>query len=124
MNRQKINDDVLLTIEEAGARAEVMIPAIDLNDIRIERDEYMANTASDIYDRVVYMVRSSELVHESDPQVQVCIHLGHASMCTGFWLDTRRQRQDRLKQIVPEMFERVVQMKKNMDETIRQGNNK
>lgn len=121
MNRTKINDDVLLTIEEAGALAEVVIPALDLNDIRTERDEYMARTASDVYDRVVYMVRSSELTHEDDPQVQVCIHLGIASMCTSFWMDKRRERQDRLKQLVPEMFEQVIRLKQNLDDSIAQG---
>lgn len=121
MDRKKLNDDVLLTIEEAGALAEVMIPALELNDIRIERDEYMANTASDLYDRVVYMVRSNELAHETDPQVQICIHIGIASMCTSFWMDKRRERQDRLKQLVPEMFDRVLSMKQDLDEAVARG---
>ena len=64
---QKIEHDVTVTIEENGALAEVLIPAFELNDIRRERKEYLAQTASDLYDRVVYMVRSQKL--EYDPEL-------------------------------------------------------
>ena len=61
---QKIEQDITVVIEEFGAIAEVLIPAFEMNDLRREQDEYLAQTASDLYDRVVYMVRTNRLQYD------------------------------------------------------------
>jgi hypothetical protein len=124
---QKIEHDVYVTIEECGALAEVVIPPLELNDIRRERDEYLAQTASDLYDRVVYMVRSAQLEYdpvldeaEEGPLVTIEVRMGNIQMSSAFWLETRRERQDRLKEVINELFAMVLNMKKNLDDIIRE----
>lgn len=124
---QKIEDDVYVIINELGAQAEVVIPPLELNEIRRERDEYLAQTASDLYDRVVYMVRSEELEYdpeldenEEGPTVDILVRMGVFSMSTTFWRDTRRERQDRLKEVINELFNGVLNMKKNYDDIVRE----
>ena len=123
---QKIEQDVYVIINELGAQAEVVIPPLELNDIRRERDEYLAQTASDLYDRVVYMVRSQELEYDPEldenddgPTVDILVRMGIFSMSTSFWRDTRRERQDRLKEFINELFNGVLNMKKNYDDIVR-----
>lgn len=122
---QKIEKDVTVTIEENGALAEVRIPAFELNDIRRERKEYLAQTASDLYDRIVYMVRSQNLEYdpaldESDegPLVSLTVNMDVFSMSTAFWMEDRRERQNRCMSAVNECFEGVLRMKKNLDDVI------
>ena len=124
---QKIEQDVYVTIEECGAQAEVVIPPIDLNDLRRERDEYLAQTASDLYDRIVYMVRSEGLEYdpeldeaEEGPLVTIEVRMGNIQMSSAFWLETRRERQDKLKVAINELFAMVLNMKKNLDDIIRE----
>jgi hypothetical protein len=124
---QKIEHDVYVTIEECGALAEVVIPPLELNDIRRERDEYLAQTASDLYDRVVYMVRSAQLEYdpvldeaEEGPLVTIEVRMGNIQMSSAFWLETRRERQDKLEVAVNELFAMVLNMKKNLDDIIRE----
>jgi Asp-tRNA(Asn)/Glu-tRNA(Gln) amidotransferase A subunit family amidase len=124
---QKIEQDVYVTIEELSAQAEVVIPPLELNDIRRERDEYLAQTASDLYDRVVYMVRSEELEYDPEldeegdgPRLSLQVRMGNISTSTAFWRDTRRERQDRLKEVINEMFDAVLMMKKNVDDVTRE----
>jgi Asp-tRNA(Asn)/Glu-tRNA(Gln) amidotransferase A subunit family amidase len=124
---QKIEQDVYVMIEELGAQAEVVIPPLEFNDIRRERDEYLAQTASDLYDRVVYMVRSEELEYDPEldeegegPLVTLQVRMGNISTSTAFWRDTRRERQDRLKEVINEMFDAVLMMKKNLDDVTRE----
>lgn len=124
---QKIEHDIILTIDELGAQAEVIIPPIDLNDIRIERDEYLAQTAYDLYDRVVYMVRKENLEYdpeldenEEGPLVSITLKMNVFSVSTAFWRDTRRERQNRVKELAPELFESVLQMKRHLDDVIRE----
>lgn len=102
----RTKEDIRLEIEENGALAEVLIPAMELNDIRREPEEYLAQTASDLYDRVVYMVRANRLETE-DPELWIRLYRGPWSVEHGTWLDDRRARQNWLK-------ERIVQMYKNM----------
>jgi hypothetical protein len=104
---QRFEDDLTLVIEELDALAEVIIPAIDLNDIRRERDEYLAQTASDLYDRVVYMVRSAEMAEGDKPEVKISLQArgGYASRV--IWLPTRRERQEWLKKTIVELFDAV-----------------
>lgn len=122
---QKIENDVTVTIEENGALAEVHIPAFELNDIRRERKEYLAQTASDLYDRIVYMVRSNGLEYdpaldESDegPLVSLTVNMDVFSMSTAFWMEDRRERQNRCTSAINECFEGVLRMKKNLDDVI------
>lgn len=124
---QKIEHDVYVIITELGAEAMVVIPPVDMNDIMRERDEYLAQTASDLYDRVVYMVRTHELEYDPEldeagdgPQVEIQVRMGMFSMSTLFWRDSRRERQDRLKTAVVELFRSVLNMKKNYDDVVRE----
>lgn len=124
---QKIDEDVYVTIEELGARGEVVIPPLELNDIRRERDEYLAQTASDLYDRVVYMVRSAQLEYdpvldesEEGPLVTLEVRMGNIMMSSAFWLETRRDRQNKLKVAINELFTLVLNMRKNLDDIIRE----
>ena len=123
---QKIEHDVYVTIEECGALAEVVIPPLELNDIRRERDEYLAQTASDLYDRVVYMVRTAQLEYDpvlgedEGPLVTIEVRMGNIQMSSAFWLETRRERQDKLKVAINELFAMVLNMKKNLDDIIRE----
>lgn len=124
---QKIEHDVYVIITELGAEAMVVIPPVDMNDIMRERDEYLAQTASDLYDRVVYMVRTHELEYDPEldeagdgPQVEIQVRMGMFSMSTLFWRDSRRERQDRLKTAVVELFRSVLDMKKNYDDVVRE----
>jgi hypothetical protein len=123
---QKIEEDVYVTIEECGALAEVVIPFWELNDIRRERDEYLAQTASDLYDRVVYMVRSEDLEYEpplsegESPLVEITLRMDMFVVSSEFWRETRRERQDRLKELINELFMVVMIMKKNYDDVVRE----
>ena len=124
---QKIEEDIVIKIEEMGALAEVLIPAFELNDIRRERDEYLAQTASDLYDRVVYMVRSEGLEYDPEldemdegPLVVLEVRMGNIEMSTSFWLETRRERQNKLMASVNELFAMVLNMRKNIDDIIRE----
>jgi len=124
---QKIEHDVYVIITELGAQAEVVIPPLELNDIRRERDEYLAQTASDLYDRVVYMVRSEKLEYdpaldeaEEGPLLEIEVRMGMFSTSTAFWRETRRERQDRLKQCVNEAFARVLNMQRTFDDLTRE----
>jgi hypothetical protein len=124
---QKIDQDVYVTITELGAQAEVVIPPLELNDIRRERNEYLAQTASDLYDRVVYMVRSEGLEYdpaldedEEGPLVTIEVRMGNIQMSSAFWLETRRARQDKLQVAINELFAMVLDMKKNLDDIIRE----
>ena len=122
---RKIEHDVTLTIEENGALAEVRIPAFELNDIRRERNEYLAQTASDLYDRIVYMVRSQGLeydpaIDESDegPLVSVSVNIGSCNMSTAFWFEERRERQNRCMSAANECFEGALRMQKHLEDVI------
>jgi Asp-tRNA(Asn)/Glu-tRNA(Gln) amidotransferase A subunit family amidase len=123
---QKIEHDVYVIITELGAQAEVVIPPLELNDIRRERDEYLSQTASDLYDRVVYMVRSEGLEYDpvldegEGPAVELEVRMGMFSTSTVFWRETRRERQDRLKEVINEAFARVLNMQKNFDDLARE----
>jgi hypothetical protein len=124
---QKIEHDVYVIITELGAQAEVVIPPLELNDIRRERNEYLAQTASDLYDRVVYMVRSEGLEYdpaldeaEEGPLLEIQVRMGMFSMSTAFWCETRRERQDKLKASVNELFNGVCIMKKHYDDVVRE----
>lgn len=124
---QKIEQDVYVIISELGAEATVVIPPLELNDIRRERDEYLAQTASDLYDRVVYMVRSEGLEYDPEldeeqegPLVEIQVRMGMFSMSSAFWMETRRERQDKLKASVNELFNGVMNMKKNFDDVVRE----
>jgi hypothetical protein len=124
---QKIEHDVYVIITELGAQAEVVIPPLELNDIRRERDEYLSQTASDLYDRVVYMVRSEGLEYdpaldetEEGPLLEIQVRMGMFSMSSAFWRDTRRERQDKLMQLVNELFAGLLNMKKNYDDVVRE----
>ena len=124
---QKIEHDVYVIITELGAQAEVVIPPMELNDIRRERDEYLSQTASDLYDRVVYMVRSEGLEydpaldeHEEGPLVTIEVRMGMFSMSTAFWRETRRERQDWLRNRINELFAGLLNMKKNYDDVVRE----
>jgi len=124
---QKIEQDVYVIISELGAEATVVIPPLELNDIRRERDEYLSQTASDLYDRVVYMVRSEGLEYDPEldeeqegPLVEIQVRMGMFSMSSAFWMETRRERQDKLKASVNELFNGVMNMKKNYDDVVRE----
>ena len=123
---QKIEEDVYVTIEECGALAEVVVPFWELNDIRRERDEYLAQTASDLYDRVVYMVRSGGLEYDPSlsedegPLVVVTVRMGMFEVSSEFWREARRERQDRLKDLINELFVMLMAMKKNYDDVVRE----
>jgi hypothetical protein len=124
---QKIEHDVYVIITELGAQAEVVIPPLELNDIRRERDEYLSQTASDLYDRVVYMVRSEGLEYdpeldeaEEGPLLEIQVRMGMFSVSTAFWRETRRERQDKLKASVNELFNGVCMMKKHYDDVVRE----
>lgn len=127
MLKTEITEDVYVTIEENGAQAEVVIPPMELNDIRRERDEYLAQTASDLYDRVVYMVRKEGL--EYDPQldegdegplVTLEVRMGNIMTSSAFWMETRRERQDKLKKAINECFLSLMILRKNLDDVIRE----
>ena len=124
---QKIEQDITVVIEEFGAIAEVLVPAFEMNDIRREQDEYLAQTASDLYDRVVYMVRSNRLQYDPEldedqegPLVKLTLSMGFISLSSAFWRDTRRERQDKLKHSIIELFRMLLNMKKNFDDVVRE----
>lgn len=112
--KMKIEEDVTVVIEENGALAEVLIPAFELNDIRRERDEYLAQTASDLYDRVVYMVRASGLDQVANPEVKLEVYLGDLRASVSFWLDSRRERQDKLKQSINDCMGQLLNASKEL----------
>lgn len=127
MLKTEITEDVYVTIDENGAQAEVVIPPLELNDIRRERDEYLAQTASDLYDRVVYMVRKEGLEYdpaldETDegPLVTLEVRMGNIMTSSAFWLETRRERQDKLKKAINECFLSLMILRKNLDDVIRE----
>lgn len=124
---QKIEHDITVKIEELGALGEVLIPAFELNDIRRERDEYLSRTASDLYDRVVYMVRKEKLEYdpvldedEEGPQVTMTVSMGIFSMSTSFWAETRRERQNHLMGSINGLLSGVLDLKKNYDDVVRE----
>ena len=124
---QKIEQDITVVIEEFGAIAEVLIPAFEMNDLRREQDEYLAQTASDLYDRVVYMVRSNRLQYDPEldeeqegPLVKLTLSMGFISLSSAFWRDTRRERQDKLKHSINELFRMLLNMKKNFDDVVQE----
>ena len=127
MLKTEITEDVYVTIEENGAQAEVVIPPLELNDIRRERDEYLAQTASDLYDRVVYMVRKEGLEYDPEldeddegPLVTIEVRMGNIMMSSAFWMETRRDRQNKLRVTINELFAMVLNMRKNLDDVIRE----
>lgn len=124
---QKIEHDIYVIISELGAQAEVVIPPLEMNDIRRERDEYLAQTASDLYDRVVYMVRSEGLEYdpeldeeEEGPFVDLTLRMSFMSLSSRFWMETRRERQEKLKHSINELFRMLMNMKKNFDDVVRE----
>jgi len=124
---QKIEHDVYVIITELGAQAEVVIPPLELNDLRRERDEYLSQTASDLYDRVVFMVRSEKLEYdpvldeaEEGPLVEIEVRMGMFSVSTAFWRETRRERQNFLMHRINELFAGVLDMQKNYDDVVRE----
>lgn len=124
---QKIEHDIYVIINEIGAQAEVVIPPLEMNEIRRERDEYLAQTASDLYDRVVYMVRSNQLEYdpeldeeEEGPIVELTLKMSFLSLSTRFWMETRRERQEKLKASIKELFLMLMNMKKNFDDVVRE----
>jgi len=124
---KNIEHDVHVIIAELGAQAHAVMTPISLNDLRMERNEYLANTASDLYDRVVYMVRSEKLeknipVDEDGygPVVEIELRMNIFSVSSSFWFETRRERQDRLKVVINELFLLVMDMQKNYDDVVRE----
>jgi hypothetical protein len=123
---QRIDEDVYVTIEECGAQAQVVIPPLELNEIRRERNEYLAQTASDLYDRVVFMIRSQSLEYDpaldedEGPLVTLEVRMGNIQMSSAFWLEERRARQEKLKVAINELFMLVLNMRKNLDDIIRE----
>lgn len=124
---QKIEQDITVVIEEFGAIAEVLIPAFEMNDLRREQDEYLAQTASDLYDRVVYMVRTNRLQYDPEldeeqegPLVKLTLSMGFISLSSAFWMDTRRERQNKLMHSIKELFRMLLNMKKNFDDVVRE----
>jgi len=124
---KKIEEDVIVKIEECGALAEVMIPAFELNNIHREINEYLAQTASDLYDRVVYMVRKEGLEYDPEldendegPLVMIEVRMGNIQMSSTFWMETRRERQNKLMVAINELFTMVLNMRKNLDDIIRE----
>jgi len=119
-----IEYDLYVRIEEFGALAEVVVPPIDLNDIRRERSEFLAQTASDLYDRVVYMVRANELEPtptdgndvSEDPEVSIELEMRGLIVSSSFWYATRRERQNALKHKINELFWMLMNLKKNVEE--------
>ncbi len=109
---QKIKQDVTIVIEEFGAQAEVLIPAFELNDLRRERDEYLAQTVSDLYDRVVYMVRSNDLDKGEDPRIRLEVGLGEvrAASMGGTWGSNRREKQEQLKKTALVLFDQLLKI--------------
>lgn len=125
---QKIEHDIYMIITELDAQAEVVIPPVEMNDLMRERDEYLAQTAADLYDRVVYMVRSNGLEYdpaldeeEEGPFVEIMLKMNFMTVATRFWLETRRQRQDRLRTAVNELFQMLMNMKKNFDDVMQES---
>ena len=124
---QKIEHDVYVIITELDAQAEVVIPPLELNDIRRERNEYLAQTASDLYDRVVYMVRSEGLEYDPEldeagegPLLEITVRTGMFSVSSSFWRDTRRERQEQLKVVINDLFAMALNMKKNYGDVVRE----
>ncbi len=73
------------------------------------------------------MVRSEGLEYdpvldenEEGPTVDILVRMGMFSMATTFWLDTRRERQDRLKTAINELFRGVLNMEKNYNDVVRE----
>lgn len=112
---QKIEHDLTITIEENGALAEVLIPAFELNDIRRERDEYLTQTVSDLYDRVVYMVRSCGL--EEGKHLRMDLSYRGMTASTSGWQESRRERQEMLKQDINPLFNQLLEIEKFMEKT-------
>jgi hypothetical protein len=46
--------------------------------------------------------------------------MGNIQMSSAFWLETRRERQDKLEVAINELFAMVLNMKKNLDDIIRE----
>lgn len=102
--KKRIETDLVLVIEELDALAEVIIPAIDLNDLRRDPEEYLENTVADLYDRVAYMVRSEEMVEGDNPCLSISLqaHGGYINRDT--WLPSKKERKEWLKRTVVELF--------------------
>ena len=126
----KIEHDIHVTIEELDAQAEVVIPPLEMNDIRRERSEYLSQTASDLYDRVVYMVRSNNMKYDPEadeqdeedkgPKVILRVRLDKITTCKSFWMETRRERQDHLMKSINELFDMTVRMQGHLRDVIRE----
>ena len=51
---------------------------------------------------------------------EIALRMGMFSMSSSFWRETRRERQDRLKEIINELFDALLNMKKNYDDVVRE----
>ena len=126
----KIEHDIHIIIEELDAQAEVVIPPLEMNDIRRERHEYLSQTASDLYDRVVYMVRSNYMKYDPEtdeqdeedkgPKVILKVSMDKITTCKSFWMETRRERQDHLMESINELFDMTVRMQGHLRDVIRE----
>ena len=126
----KIEHDVHVTIEELDALAEVVIPPLEMNDLRRERNEYLSQTASDLYDRVVFMVRSNGMKYDPEtddqdeedkgPKVILKIRIDKITTCKEFWMETRRERQDHLMKSINELFDMALRMNAHLQDVIRE----
>jgi hypothetical protein len=129
----KIEDNIHIIIEELDAQAEVVIPPLEMNDIRRERSEYLSQTVSDLYDRVVYMVRMNNMKYDPEmdegdeedkgPKVILKLRMGSMTTCKSFWMETRRERQNKLMASINELFDMSVRMHGHLQDVIREEEN-
>ena len=73
------------------------------------------------------MVRKEGLEYDPEldesgegPLVVLEVRMGNIQMSTSFWRETRRERQDKLKVSINELFAMVMNMRKNLDDIIRE----
>jgi hypothetical protein len=57
---------------------------------------------------------------EEGPVVEIEVRMGMFSVSSSFWRETRRERNDKLKVAVNELFILVMDMKKNYDDVVRE----
>ena len=60
-----------------------------------------------------------EPLFKLDPNISR-MRMGNIMASTAFWRETRRERQDRLKEAINELFASVFRMRKNLDDVIRE----
>lgn len=107
---RKVEHVLTVTIEHNGALAEAVVLPVDLNDLRREQDDFLAQTASDMYDRVIYMMRTNDISERGPMSLKLQMH---DFQMTTSWDDhslsmSRKLREAQLRDAIVETFNELM----------------